>query len=58
MIYENEERELHRVNGPAVEFSGGDYMWCDNGHIHRYYGVARKLWGDSKTFWIFGEEIS
>jgi len=32
---------LHRIDGPAVEFSNGDKCWYLNGKCHRIGGPAR-----------------
>lgn len=52
--YSNEDGELHRVNGPAVEW-GDYYAWCYNGQRHRYYGSA--LHYSRYEYWIFDKQI-
>lgn len=46
----------HRVNGPAFEWSDGDYAWYYNDRLHRYYGPARR-WIGIEDYFIFGEEM-
>ncbi len=38
--YRNELGELHRLDGPAVEFRIGTKMWYINGKLHRENGPA------------------
>ena len=44
-VWRNEEGQYHRLNGPAVEYSNGDYVWCQNGTIHRTDGPAMFIHG-------------
>ena len=47
--------ELHREDGPAIEFADGEKQWYINGHIHRLDGAAI-IWGDgSKEWWVDGQ---
>ena len=32
--------QLHRVDGPAVEYTNGTKLWCQNGQLHREDGPA------------------
>ena len=36
--YQNEK--LHRINYPAIEYTGGDKIWYQNGKCHRTDGPA------------------
>ena len=38
--YYNKQGQLHRVYGPAVEYSDGYRAWCQNGLLHRVDGPA------------------
>ncbi|MFZ9907786.1 MAG: hypothetical protein ACO3FJ_08860 [Ilumatobacteraceae bacterium] len=38
--YKNQLGQLHRTDGPAVEYSDGDRLWCINGKLHREDGPA------------------
>jgi hypothetical protein len=42
--------ELHRVDGPAIEFEDGDKGWYLHGKVHRVDGPAIK-WGSGATEW-------
>jgi hypothetical protein len=32
--------KLHRLDGPAIEYSNGVKIWCQNGKCHRLDGPA------------------
>jgi hypothetical protein len=36
----NENDQLHRIDGPAVEYADGDKYWYQNGQLHRIDGPA------------------
>ncbi len=36
--YRNERGELHREDGPAIEYTSGTKMWYQNGKLHREDG--------------------
>ncbi len=38
--YKNESGQLHRTDGPAVEYTNGDKSWYINGIRHREDGPA------------------
>jgi len=38
--WKNKEGLLHRLDGPAIEWSGGGKRWYQNGLIHRLDGPA------------------
>ena len=38
--YFNNADELHRTDGPAVEWAGGTKSWYQNGQLHRTDGPA------------------
>ena len=48
----NENNQLHREGGPAVEWLNGCSMWYYNGYLHRVDGPAFELPSGSK-FWYF-----
>lgn len=56
MTYFNNEGQRHRVNGPAITWSDGDYVWYYTNQRHRYYGSARCWCGDVQ-YWIFDEKV-
>jgi hypothetical protein len=43
----NSEWELHREDGPAVEFSNGTKHWFINGKEHRVDGPAVECYGEN-----------
>jgi len=48
-------RELHREDGPAVEFTDGAKMWYSYGKIHRLDGPAIEHTDGSKS-WYFNHK--
>ena len=46
----NRKRELHRENGPAVEYSDGTKKWYKNGKRHREDGPAIE-WSNGNKYW-------
>jgi hypothetical protein len=39
-IWLNKAGKLHRIGGPAVEYSNGTNHWYQNGQLHRIEGPA------------------
>ncbi len=50
--YFNEQNQLHRENGPAVECTNGDKFWYQNGKCHRENGPALEFADGDKQWWI------
>ena len=48
--YYNTNDELHRTDGPAVEYADGGKGWCQNGQLHRIDGPAIE-WRDGDKHW-------
>jgi hypothetical protein len=48
--YRNEQGQLHRTDGPAVEWKNGHKEWWINGQLHREDGPAVK-YGDGRVSW-------
>ena len=44
--------ELHREDGPAVEYSDGSKQWFLNDKLHREDGPAREWSDGSKEWWL------
>ncbi len=44
--------ELHRVNGPAIEWTNGTKEWCLNGTLHRTDGPAIEYHSGRKEWWL------
>ena len=47
--------ELHRIDGPAIEFASGDKIWYKNGKYHREDGPALEYTDGSKIWYKNGE---
>ena len=52
--YHNSNGQLHRIHGPAVEYSDGSKFWYQNGQRHRLGGPAVELADGSVEYWIRG----
>ncbi len=39
-VYKNADGQLHREDGPAVEYANGEQRWYINGKLHRTDGPA------------------
>ena len=48
--------ELHRVDGPAVEFTNGTKWWYLNGKIHRENGHAVEYASGAKYWCLNGKQ--
>lgn len=55
--YRNERYQLHRMNGPAIEWNNGNKWWYQNGLIHRTNGPAIEHISGYKEWWIDGHLI-
>ena len=53
--YRNKLRQLHRLDGPAVEWNDGEKWWYINGKLHRTDGPAIEYNDGSKEWYINGE---
>jgi antitoxin component YwqK of YwqJK toxin-antitoxin module len=58
--------ELHRDDGPTIEYPSGRKAWYKNGQLHRENGPAiecsdgRKYWyknGKLQKYWINGKRV-
>jgi hypothetical protein len=54
----NEKDQLHREDGPAVEYVHGSKYWYNNGQLHRLDGPAIEYKYISKAWWINGNPYS
>jgi len=54
----NEAGELHRLDGPAVEWSDGAKSWYVDGKCHRLDGPALEYSNGSGSYWIEGEYLT
>ncbi len=48
--------ELHRVNGPAMEYESGTKSWWLNGKRHRTDGPAVEYANGHKEWWLNGKQ--
>jgi hypothetical protein len=46
--------QLHRDDGPAVEYASGGKEWWINGNLHREDGPAIETWIGTKEWWLHG----
>jgi hypothetical protein len=53
--YRNELGQLHREDGPAVEFKEGTKGWLINGKYHREDGPAVEFKEGTKSWYINGQ---
>ena len=49
--YRNDLGQLHRTDGPAVEYTNGSKEWYINGKLHREHGPAIIL-GNGAKWWF------
>ena len=56
--YYNSAGQLHRTNGPAVEWDNGTKSWYQNGKRHRIDGAAIEYLDGDKVWFINGEELT
>lgn len=55
--YYNDKGQLHREDGPAIEYDNGDFMYFINGQLHRKDGPAIKM-NDNESFIVNGKFIN
>ena len=53
--YRNKLGQLHRTDGPAVEYGGGNKEWWINGKRHRTDGPAVEHSSEYRVWWINGK---
>jgi hypothetical protein len=54
----NDKDQLHRLDGPAVEYAGGYKAWHVEGKLHRLDGPAVEYADGSKEWWVKGKLMS
>ena len=52
--WSNKDKQLHREDGPAVEFASGYKAWYINGLYHREDGPAIESASGTRTWYIKG----
>ena len=50
--------ELHREDGPAIEYANGSKFWCRNGKLHREDGPAIELANGATLWYLNGNRYS
>ena len=50
-----EARKLHRLDGPAIEYSAGSRAWYQNGQLHRLGGPALEYADGSREWYQNGQ---
>ena len=56
--YYNTNGQLHRENGPAIEYADGSKSWYKNDQYHRTDGPAIDWTRGRKAWYINGEELT
>jgi hypothetical protein len=54
----NEQGQLHREDGPAVEYPSGFKIWWVNGKQHRLDGPAFEYADGHKEWWVNGNKCT
>lgn len=54
-FWKNRTGELHRENGPAMEWANGDKEWYIHDQLHRENGPAREYANGYKAWWVHGK---
>ena len=54
----NKDKQLHRTDGPAVEYSVGTKVWYLNGKSHRTDGPAIEYADGTKVWLLNDKELS
>jgi len=49
--YKHGIKQLHRIDGPAIEYADGDKYWYQNGQLHRTDGPATETANGSKHWY-------
>ena len=57
-IWINEEEQVHRGDGPAVEYSNGRREWYKNGKLHRENGPSLVWYEGSHSYYLNNKEYA
>jgi len=49
--------QLHRTDGPAIEWEDGYRAWYQNGQRHRTDGPAREYPDSTCEWWVNGQQV-
>ncbi len=55
-MYCNSKLQLHRLDGPSLEFNDGTKWWCKDGKNHREDGPAMEHCSGIKWYWLNGKQ--
>ena len=53
--YRNKSKQLHRTNGPAIEYENGNKYWYVEDELHRLDGPALEFSDGTKEWWVDGK---
>jgi hypothetical protein len=53
----NSKNQIHRDDGPAIEYADGSKFWYINGNCHREDGPAWENSDGTKKWYINGKKI-
>jgi len=54
----NEKNQLHRLNGPAIEWADGTKEWWVDDKCHRLDGPAVEWASGFKAWWVKGKQMT
>jgi hypothetical protein len=54
----NDKDQLHRLDGPAVEYADGSKEWYVDGKLHRLDGPAIEYTDGHKAWYVNGEDMT
>ena len=57
-FYKNEAGQLHREDGPAIEWPNGIKYYYLNGKLHRTDGPAIEWSDGTKDYYLNGKEVT
>jgi hypothetical protein len=55
--YDYDDSNLHRLDGPAIEYKDGTKEWCVDGKCHRLDGPAVEYKNGTKEWWVNGKYL-
>jgi hypothetical protein len=56
--YHDYNKELHREDGPAIEWADGDKWWWADGKRHRLDGPAIEYGNNNKSWWVDDKHLT
>ncbi len=58
IYWSNDKDQLHRLDGPAVEYADGSKEWYVDGKLHRLDGPAVEYTDGHKAWYVIGEDMT